>query len=196
MRFDDGSVTERGGMFRQGHIELDGPVGWPEGTRVVVMPVQGDPRAGEKNFGNVLIAGFGLAGRCVADLLDQSGIRYVIVERNPATVETQAALGRRIFEGDISDEATLTAAVVQDAAVLALTIPDEAAVLRAIEQARRLNPKLYIIARTTYASRGMQAAQLGADDVVKSEQAVALQFYEKLRRKLGCRERVARQREG
>ena len=67
---------------------------------------------------------------------------------------------------------------------LALTVPDEAAVLRSIEIARRLNPDIYIIARTMYASRGQRAIQLGADDVIKSEQTVAQQFHAKLIQKL------------
>jgi hypothetical protein len=32
----------------------------------------------------------------------------------------------------------------------------------------------------------MQAAQLGANEVIKAEQAVALQFYERLRERIRC----------
>jgi voltage-gated potassium channel Kch len=61
-----------------------------------------------------------------------------------------------------------------------LTIPDEDAVLKAIKLAREIKPELYIIARTNYSSMGLRAVQLGADDVVKAEQAVAIQFRERL----------------
>ena len=70
------------------------------------------------------------------------------------------------------------------ASILALTIPDEEAVLAATSLARRLRPEIYILARTNYSSKGMQASQLGADDVIKAEQAVALQFYDRLSRRL------------
>jgi CPA2 family monovalent cation:H+ antiporter-2 len=130
--------------------------------------------------GRVIIVGFGLAGRCVADLLDQAQLTYTIIDRNPVTVETQRALGREIIVGDAADADTLVKAGLNSASMLALTIPDERAVLETVSLVRRLRPKIYIIARTNYSSQGMKASQLGADDVIKAEQAVALQFYEKL----------------
>jgi len=66
-----------------------------------------------------------------------------------------------------------------------VTVPDEQAVLTATKLARRLNPNIYIVARTLYSSSGMQATQFGADEVVKAEQVVARQFYEMLLRKIG-----------
>ena len=172
-----------GATYRNNQIILDGPVDWPEATRLLVTPVL--PLEGERRMnGHVIIVGFGLAGRCVADLLDQAKLPYVIIERNPTTVETQSALGRRIIEGDVNDPDILTGAGLTDADIVALTIPDEDAVLQATSLARRLKPDVYIIARTNYSSKGMRATQLGADDVVKAEQAVALQFYERLSRRI------------
>ncbi len=172
-----------GGSYRRGQIVLDEPVDWPDGTRVQVTPVS-PPLHGAKLGGHVIIVGFGLAGRCVADLLDGGGIPYTIIEQNAVTVETQRSLGRRAVAGDATDARTLIEAGLTAAAILALTIPDEEAVLKATSLARRLRPEIYIIARTNYSSKGMQASQLGADDVIKAEQAVALQFYDKLSRRL------------
>ena len=170
--------------YRGGKIELDEPQDWPDGMKVCVTPLPAIDD-GEAISGHVIIVGFGLAGRCVADLLDTAKLPYTIIERNPVTVETQRALGRRVVAGDASDTDTLVEAGLNTASILALTIPDEEAVLRAISLARRLRPQIYIIARTNYASQGMRASQLGADDVVKAEQAVAVQFYDRLSRRLG-----------
>ena len=176
--------------FRDKQVHLDGPVDWPSETRLIVSPAKppppriGSSRGGNLPAGHVIIAGFGLAGRFVADLLDDTEISYTIVEKNPATVETQAALGRRIVGGDITQTEVLHHAGLVTAAILALTIPDEDAVLSAITVARRLRPEIYIIARTTYASKGMEASQLGADEVIKAEHAVAIQFYERLSRRI------------
>ena len=117
------------------------------------------PARGAAAAERVVIAGFGPAGRCVADLLESSGIEYVVVEKNEITVATQGCLGRRIILGDISEQATMSAAGVETAGILALTIPDEKAVLAATAQARKLNPNIYIIARTTYTSAGLKASQ-------------------------------------
>ncbi len=169
--------------YRDRRVELEGDPGWLEGTRLLVTPLVPSDTMLDLG-GHVIIVGFGLAGRGVADLLDQVKLLYTIVEMNPVTVETQRALGRDIFEGCGTDAETLVKAGINKAAILALTIPDEEAVLNAITLARRLRPEIYIIARTNYSSKGMKAAQLGADDVIKAEQAVAFQFYDKLQRRI------------
>ncbi|MBI1824874.1 MAG: NAD-binding protein [Planctomycetes bacterium] len=171
------------GTIQSGRIELDGESNWPDGMRVRIMPLPAPKHNGRPN-GHVIIVGFGLAGRCVADLLCAAGIPFVIVEKNASTVQTQLALGRKAVVGDAITAETLTEAGLHNASTLALTIPDEEAVLNAITLARRLRPEIYIIARTNYASQGMLAAQLGADDVIKAEQAVAVQFYERLSARL------------
>ncbi len=171
------------GTLRDGRVHLDGRVDWPEGTVVEISRVVTPIDLGAID-GPVIVVGFGLAGRCVADLLDSSNVPFSIIERNPVTVETQTALGRTIIEGDAEDADTLISAGLHGASILALTIPDEEAVLAATSLARRLSPTIHIIARTNYSSQGMKASQVGANDVIKAEQAVALQFYEKLRRRL------------
>lgn len=163
---------------------LEGEVDWPEGTELLVSPATPTPRPPSGTSKPVIIAGFGLAGRYVADLLQSTGIPFTVIERNAVTVATQRALGREIIFGDVTSAETLQKAGLHEAGLLALTIPDEDEVLKGIALARRLRPDIYIIARTNYSSKGMRASQLGADDVVKAEQAVALQFYERLNRHL------------
>ena len=175
------------GVYADGVIRLSAQVEWADGTPVCVrvaepLPGKGTP-GGE--LGKVIIAGFGLAGRWIADIFDRHGIDYVVVETNHGTIEAQRSIGRKVIEGNIADQATLQAAGIENASILALTVPDEQAVLAATRLARRLNPSIYIVARTLYASSGMQATQYGADEVVKAEQVVARQFYEMLLRKIG-----------
>lgn len=178
------------GEFRDGQIIPDRPVDWPEGTRVVITPLFAalDPK---QLNGHVIIAGFGLAGRAVADLLSGLHIPFTLVEKNPVTVETQRALGRNVVQGCASDAKVLIEAGLPSAGILALTIPEEDTVLEAVALARRLRPEIFIIARTNFSSKGMHAAQLGADEVIKAEQAVALQFYERLSKRLAALSAVA-----
>lgn len=175
---------EYAGVYVNGVVKLSAKVDWPDGTPVLVRADSIDPEALERSLGKVIIAGFGLAGRWVADIFDRHGIDYVVVEENTETIEAQRKLGCKVVLGDISDEATLRAAGIEDASILALTIPDERAVLEATRLARSIKPEIYIVARTTYSSAGLQASQLGADEVIKGEQVVARQFYEMLLRKI------------
>ena len=68
-------------VYRHGQIELDGPTDWPSGTRVTVTPIESADSVSPEPQGNVIIAGFGLAGRYIADLLASTGIDYVVVEK-------------------------------------------------------------------------------------------------------------------
>lgn len=181
----------RWGTLRRGRIELDGPVVWSEGTRVEVRRAPHEA-GGPDESAYGIIGGFGLAGRCVAELLDRHGIAYTIVEKNLRTVATQLKLGRSIIAGDASDEALLRQAGLLRATLLALTMPDEAAVIRATEIGRSVNAALYILARTNFASQGLKALAAGADDVVKAEEAVAMHFFHRVARRLDTPQTVPR----
>lgn len=173
-------------IYKKGVIELQMPVDWPDGSACLVLYVPQAPPPvplGPGNVGHVIIAGFGLAGRFVADMFKRHNLPFVVVEKNPQTVQIQRELGATIIEGDICDEKILKKAGIQHASIFALTVPDEPAVLQATEVARKLNPKIYIVARTQYASVGMQASKLGADEVVQAEHAVAMQFYQSFLKK-------------
>ncbi len=172
------------GIFRGGLVRLLEDAPWDEGTPVEVSLAEVPSADIINQMGLVIVAGFGLAGRWVAEIFDRHGIDYIVVEQNPDTVKRQKLLGKKIILGDIAQEPTLISAGIDTADILALTIPDDQAVLKATEVARRLRPGIYIVARTTYSSSGLEAVQLGADAVVKAEQAVANHFYELLLRKL------------
>jgi voltage-gated potassium channel Kch len=163
------------GRVADGRVVTTGALPWSEGTEVLIQPMHpGFP--GSTTSGHVIVAGFGLPGRCAVELLAVLDIPHIIVEQNPETVAAQRTLGRRIMLGDITLEDTLIRAELSTASMLALTIPDEAAVLRATEMARRLNPEVYIVARTNHSSKGMEAVRLGANEVVKAEEVVARRF--------------------
>ncbi|HUU96666.1 MAG TPA: NAD(P)-binding protein [Phycisphaerae bacterium] len=130
---------------------------------------------------HVIIAGFGPGGRFVAECLNKADIPFVLVEKNPETVRTQAALGIQVVQGDITDADVLRRAGIETASVLALAIPDEQAAIRAAAAAHSIRPEVHIIAATRYTSTGFKALQAGADDVIVAEQAVAREFRERIR---------------
>ena len=82
-------------------------------------------------------------------------------------------------------QAALESLDVHEAEALVLTIPDEEAVLRALQTARRLAPELYIAVRTSFPTMGQRAAHLGADHVTVEEHAAANSLREALLERLG-----------
>lgn len=136
----------------------------------------------EATRNHVIIAGYGVGGRFIAEYLQRQDIRFVIVETNRETCAAQRALGMTVLHGNISEEAVLRAAGIETASVLALSIPDEASALRATELANAIRPEIHIIAATRYTSTGLAALQKGADEVIVAEQAVAREFYRRIER--------------
>jgi CPA2 family monovalent cation:H+ antiporter-2 len=145
--------------------EKCGPAGSAE-----VIAEAGGLSAGAETF--VVIAGFGVPGRVLAETLKRQGIAYCVIDSNAQTAERCGA-GEPIVTGDARRPEVLKAAGIERATLFAATVPDENVVLETIEQARRLNPSVRIVARCHYTSTGMRARQRGASDVVVSEQVVA-----------------------
>jgi voltage-gated potassium channel len=126
--------------------------------------------------GHGIVAGFGIPGRAAANLFVARHFPFCVIEINPATVDRCATAGLPIFQGDATDEADLRRAGIERAAVLALAMPNEQAVLTAIPLARRLNPGIRILARCRHVSTALEALRIGADEVVSEEQVIAEAF--------------------
>ena len=126
--------------------------------------------------GHAIIAGFGVPGRAVAELLESRGTPYTVIETNPATVTRAEKPGRRLVCGDARDPEVLRRAGIETATLLVIAIPDESAALEATRQARQLSSTIRIITRTHFTSAGIEARQLGANEVVVAEQAAAREF--------------------
>ncbi len=124
-----------------------------------------------------IIAGYGLPGRFVAELLEFRNIPYCVIETNEDVALRCSNAGTPIIFGDVRDEQTLRRAGITGAKFLVISIPDEQATFEAVAIAKRLNSSIRIVIRTSYTSAGLHAQQLGADDVVVAEQVVAREFF-------------------
>jgi monovalent cation:H+ antiporter-2, CPA2 family len=121
----------------------------------------------------VIIAGFGVVGRTIADHFLRQGLPFTIIELNPSTVRRQGQIGRSIVYGDVTNPEVLESAGIADAEAVILTIPDDDAMLRALQVIRQLRPDIFIAARTTFLSRAIIASEIGADHVTVEEMATA-----------------------
>lgn len=135
----------------------------------------------------VVIAGYGVVGRAIADRFAALGIEYTVIELNAATVRRQRELGRSVIYGDITNEEVLESAGVDDADAVILSIPDDDATLRACRLIRERAPQVFIAARTTYLSKAMIATTFGADHVTVEEMATAEAMAREVLQKLGDR---------
>lgn len=134
---------------------------------------------------HIIIAGFGPIGRAVAEHLEAAGRAYTVVEMNASTVKRQASLGRHVVYGDVSNPDVLRQTGVDRASAVILTIPDDAAMLRAVRAIRLLAPDTFIAARANFMSKALQAKQIGANYVVAEELATAEAMAQQVAMALG-----------
>lgn len=147
----------------------------------------------------VVIAGFGVVGRSLADRFSVMGVAVTVIELNPRTVQKQTDLGRSVVYGDVTNAEVLESAGIRHADAVFITIPDDEATMRACREIRELDPTIYIAARTSFLSGKFIAHQLGADLVTVEEIATAHameadvlnNLHEILRRKMDRDEQAA-----
>ena len=127
--------------------------------------------------GHVIIAGYGLNGRNLAHVLKEAGIRYFIIELNPLTVREAGAAGELIIFGDVSSRTILLEAGARRAKGIVFAISDPLVTRRGVKAARELNPDLFIIVRTRYATETDDLLKLGADDVIPEEFETSIEIF-------------------
>ncbi len=126
---------------------------------------------------HLVIVGFGPNGVSLARAAASSSIPYVIIELNPETVRRERNRGEPVTYGDASGQTTLEHAGVERARVMVVAIPDPASTRRIIELARRMNPKLYLIARTPFIKETEPLYRLGADEVIPAELETSVEIF-------------------
>jgi len=101
----------------------------------------------EVSEGRVIIGGYGRMGHTVATLLQTSGVPFLAFDTNPERVELGRDRGQPVMYGNIADHELLTAAQVEHAALVVLTIDHSPTVLRIVSHLNNVYPKVPVIAR-------------------------------------------------
>lgn len=125
---------------------------------------------------HLVIIGFGISGKHLAQVAKESGIPYKILEMNPETVNRYHDK-EPISHGDASQPVVLEHLGVPKARAMAIVISDPAAVRNITVEARKLNPNLYIVARTRFVTEIAPLHKLGANDVVAEEFESSIEVF-------------------
>lgn len=167
--------------------KLLGNAGMENGPDDVLPPPEESDR--------VVVVGHGPVGRTLCRLLRESGITPVVVEMNIDTVREVQKAGQAAVYGDAEQGDVLERSGVGTAKGLIISAPtsSEAAIIR---EARRLNPKIKVLARASYAREVGALRSAGADAVFAGETETALAMTAHLLGELGAtKEQIDRERE-
>ncbi|HKK09815.1 MAG TPA: cation:proton antiporter [Bacteroidales bacterium] len=129
---------------------------------------------------HMVIVGYGINGRNVAQAAKFADIPHVILELNPDTVKDEQSKGEIIYYGDATQETVLRHASIEKATVLVVTLPHTGDVKRITDTARSLNPDLHIIIRTRFVKDMKVFYDLGADEVIPEEFETSVEIFSRV----------------
>jgi CPA2 family monovalent cation:H+ antiporter-2 len=133
-----------------------------------------------KREGHVIIIGFGLNGRNLAEVLKEVSIPYVVLDLNNDTVLKMKKRGEPIFYGDGTSPEILQKLGIEKARVLVIAISDPSSTRRILQTSRKLNPRLYVIVRTRYIAEVDDLIKLGANEVIPEEFETSVEIFAKV----------------
>jgi CPA2 family monovalent cation:H+ antiporter-2 len=96
---------------------------------------------------HAVICGYGTIGSRIAEVLEKQKFSYLVIELDPTIITNLRARGIPCIYGDASNPEILAHAGLEKARVLICTIPDYVAEELTARNAKKINPKLDIVAR-------------------------------------------------
>lgn len=127
-----------------------------------------------------VVVGYGPVGQTVLRLLKDNGFAPVIIEMNVDTVRQLNGAGEKAHYGDASHPETLHAAGTEKADILVMSASSTGMGREVIRGAKVLNPKIRVVARTSYLKEADDLLDAGADAVFSGEGEVALSMTESI----------------
>jgi monovalent cation:H+ antiporter-2, CPA2 family len=131
--------------------------------------------------GHTVLVGFGRVGGLVGRQLIAGGVPLLIIETSSKRIVEAKNLGAEVIGGNGADATILRLANLPAAKTLFIAIPDTFEAGQIAEQARRANPRLFIIARAHSDAEVEHLTRLGADTVVMGEREIARAMIEWVR---------------
>jgi Kef-type K+ transport system membrane component KefB/voltage-gated potassium channel Kch len=139
---------------------------------------------------HVIVAGYGRVGHAIAEMLEETGIPFVVLEQDLRRVPPGPRTRRRVFYGDGSDPQVLRSVAADEAAALVITLDRPAATERLVAVARQLYPALPIVARGHDGPNSARLRALGASVVVPETLELSLILSEAVLRRLDVPEDI------
>ena len=133
----------------------------------------------------VIIGGYGRVGQTVAAMLDEHGLPYIAIDRDPDRVARERARGAPVYFGDMTQIELLRRSHLDTARALVVTLDDRAAVDELVMGARAERPDLLIVARARDASHAAHLYRTGASYAVPETIEASLQLSEAVLVELG-----------
>jgi len=170
--FEETQRLGREGRFAEA-IPLAAVVGRVLGIRAVSGG--GEQKARLKD--HVIIVGYGLNGKNLANVLKETGIAHLVLDVNYERIKNARKSGHTAFYGEAGHPEILRMLGVENAKMLVLGISDSVATRKAVKAAKDLNSQICIIVRTRYIDELEELYKLGASQVIPEEFETSVEIF-------------------
>ncbi len=130
---------------------------------------------------HVILVGFGRVGAALADGLKASGRPFLVVEVDDAARRRAREAGFEVLAGNAADPRVLAAAGIAQAQRLIVTIPNGYEAGGVVQEARKVQPDVEIIARAHSDAEVEHLRKLGCDTPISGERELAAAMLAQLR---------------
>jgi CPA2 family monovalent cation:H+ antiporter-2 len=151
----------------------------------LLEPTIGDVGAQEQLKGHVVIVGYGLNGRNLANVLKAVKVPFVVLELDPDVVRAAREHRVPIQYGDSTRKEVLHRTGFEHARILVVAISDAIATRRTVALAREMNPDIHIIVRTRYMAEMGDLQELEANQVIPEEFETSIEIFSRVLREYG-----------
>ena len=122
---------------------------------------------------HAVVIGYGRVGSHIGDQLRQQNVPYLVIEDRADIVKQLRARGIEVFFGNAASPELIAAANLSAAKTLFVAIPESFEAGQVVQQARKANPSLEIIARAHSDAEQSALNKLGANYTVMGEREIA-----------------------
>jgi CPA2 family monovalent cation:H+ antiporter-2 len=129
---------------------------------------------------HVIVIGYGVTGRNVAEAARTARIPYVVLELDPVRVQQARADGHPASYGDAANDFVLLHLHVYSARVAVIAISDVNAAKIIITQIRAICQTVYLIVRTRMVDDIEELRRLGANEVIPEEFETSIEVFTRL----------------
>lgn len=130
-----------------------------------------EPWSGEQDFPpqHVVLCGFGAVGHALGKALEEFGLPYVVIERDPDIIRRLQIRGTPCLYGDASHHELLMRARAADASLIIVALPEIETAALTIRRIRALNTHVRILARAHGQAEAEKLAAVGATEIIQPD---------------------------
>ena len=131
---------------------------------------------GKRLSSHVVICDYGKTAKNLGQVLEHRDFSYLIIDIDPRVIDLARERGIPCIYGDASNPEILAQAKLERAKVLVITFPDPIAAEMVVGNARRINPRLDVVARVHRDEDTEVLRRLGVAEMVRPELEAGLEI--------------------